>query len=166
MRSFSTRSLRCKRLSLKPHTIRSHSMSSRDCPKAQCSESFRSSATNVATFSLCCLVRELKLYRWTITDGFGLWCLSTRSTSCANVRSVGFTGARMFHITWYVVGPHTLSRMARCLSADVTSLAVKYWASRSEYDCQSSRLLSNLPTVLCIAILEFILVANIVFEPV
>ena len=61
-----------------------------------------------------------------------------RSTSCANVRSVGFTGARMFRINWYVVGPHTLSRMARCLSADVTSLAVKYWASRSEYDFQSS----------------------------
>ena len=61
MRPASVNSFRCTLTSRMPHTRRSHSISSRDFPKSQCSESLRSSATNCDTDSLSLCDQELKL---------------------------------------------------------------------------------------------------------
>ena len=63
-------------------------------------------------------------------------------TGSAKLFSVGLSGATKFRISWYVDAPHPLSRIARCLVADVKGWA--YYARKGSYN-SILRFLQNCP---------------------
>ena len=67
-----------------------------------------------------------RLHLSTISDGFGLKCLDSTSTSAPYSLSPGLSGARRI---LYLDGPMTERKTARFLSAAVMLLAMKKYSS-------------------------------------
>ena len=115
----------CICVSAMPQTNLSRSISSRLSPKLQNFANECNSAVKVAIDSLGCLTRVLNLYRCTISDGVGLWCLLIAATNSSYVNSAGFFGVIRLHNNLYAAGPIMVKKTERFLFLSSMPFAAK-----------------------------------------